>query len=76
MCLISLKAWRFGPSSAHTEGAAAIPEEATTTGCDLIAISTHARGGLPRVLLGSVADKVVRGAHTPVLVCHPAEYGH
>lgn len=52
--------------------AAAILEEAATTGCDLIAISTHARGGLPRLLLGSVADKVVRGAHTPVLVYHPA----
>jgi len=56
--------------------AAAILEEATITGCDLIAISTHARGGLQRLLLGSVADKVVRGAHTPVLVYHPAKFGH
>ena len=56
--------------------AAAILDEATTAGCDLIAISTHARGGLPRLLLGSVADKVVRGAHTPVLVYHPPQYGH
>ena len=48
--------------------AAAILEEATTTGCDLIAISTHGRGGLSRLLRGSVADKVVRGANTPVLV--------
>lgn len=35
---------------------------------DLIAIGTHGRGGLSRAVLGSVADKVVRGAHCPVLV--------
>ncbi len=52
----------------------AILEEARATDCDLIAISTHARGGLPRLLFGSVADKVIRGAHTPVLVYHPHEH--
>jgi nucleotide-binding universal stress UspA family protein len=36
---------------------------------DLIAMGTHGRGGLGRVLLGSVADKVIRGADRPVLVC-------
>lgn len=35
---------------------------------DLIVITTHARGGLPRLVLGSVADKIVRAAHVPVLV--------
>lgn len=35
---------------------------------DLIAMSTHGRGGLKRLLLGSVADKVLRGASVPVLV--------
>jgi len=35
---------------------------------DLIVITTHGRGGLKRLLLGSVADKVVRGAGVPVLV--------
>jgi nucleotide-binding universal stress UspA family protein len=35
---------------------------------DLIALETHARRGLRRLLLGSVADKVIRGASTPVLV--------
>jgi nucleotide-binding universal stress UspA family protein len=35
---------------------------------DLIAIGTHGRGGLSRAVLGSVADKVVRGAYCPVLV--------
>ena len=38
---------------------------------DLIALSTHGRGGLSRVMQGSVADKVVRGATVPVLVHRP-----
>jgi len=51
--------------------AAAILEEARVHDSDLIALGTHGRGGLARVLLGSVADKVVRGATTPVLVHRP-----
>lgn len=39
---------------------------------DLIAIATHGRGGLVRVLRGSVADAVTRGARTSILVFHPA----
>ncbi len=38
---------------------------------DLIVIATHGRGGVPRLILGSVADKVVRGSHVPVLVHRP-----
>jgi nucleotide-binding universal stress UspA family protein len=38
---------------------------------DLIAIATHGRGGFKRLFLGSVADKIVRGAFTPVLVYRP-----
>ncbi len=38
---------------------------------DLTAIATHARHGLARALLGSVADKLVRGANGPVLVARP-----
>jgi len=49
--------------------AVAILEEATLAGADLIALETHGRGGLTRLLLGSVADKVVRGSSIPVLVC-------
>ena len=39
---------------------------------DLIAMATHGRGGVARMLLGSVADKVVRGSGTPVLLRRPA----
>jgi nucleotide-binding universal stress UspA family protein len=33
---------------------------------DLIVVGTHGRRGLRRLLLGSVAEQVVRGAHCPV----------
>lgn len=52
--------------------APAILEQAQTQRCDFIALATHGRGGLRRMLLGSVADKVIRGASTPVLVYRPA----
>ena len=37
----------------------------------LLAVATHGRGGLRRLVLGSVADKLVRGAEVPVLVVRP-----
>lgn len=52
----------------HVHPAMAILEEAATGQYDLIALETHGRIGLPRLFLGSVADKVVRGATVPVLV--------
>jgi nucleotide-binding universal stress UspA family protein len=36
--------------------------------CDLIVLGTHGRTGLPRLLLGSVAERVARMAHLPVLL--------
>ena len=38
---------------------------------DLVVMSTHGRTGVDRVLLGSVADKVVRGATGAVLAIPP-----
>jgi nucleotide-binding universal stress UspA family protein len=35
---------------------------------DLIVMSTHGRSGLSRMLIGSVTDKLLRGATCPVLV--------
>lgn len=55
----------------HPSAAAAILDAAAVYGIDLIALETHGRGGLARLVLGSVADKVVRGATVPVLVHHP-----
>lgn len=42
-------------------------------GADLIAMSTHGRSGLGRLIMGSVADAVVRRSHRPVLLMRPAE---
>jgi nucleotide-binding universal stress UspA family protein len=36
-------------------------------GIDLIVMSTHGRGGLQRLLVGSVTDRVIRSSHVPVL---------
>ena len=45
----------------------AIVSEAAQLGADLIVMGTHGRTGLQHVLLGSVAEKVVRHASCPVL---------
>ena len=42
-------------------------------GCDLIAIATHGRGGLSRMLRGSVGNAVTRSARTCTLVFHPSK---
>jgi universal stress protein A len=44
-----------------------IVDHATTHPTDLIVISTHGRTGLSHVLLGSVAERIVREAPCPVL---------
>jgi nucleotide-binding universal stress UspA family protein len=48
--------------------AAVIDAEALNWKADLIVIGTHGRSGLSRLLLGSVAEQVVRGATVPVLL--------
>jgi nucleotide-binding universal stress UspA family protein len=51
--------------------ATAVLDMAREKDIDVIAVATHGRSGLKRLLLGSVADKIVRGAFTPVLVYRP-----
>jgi len=41
---------------------------AERNGVDLVAMATHGRGGVARLILGSVADKVIRGGNIPVLL--------
>jgi nucleotide-binding universal stress UspA family protein len=48
--------------------AAAIVEAATAQKADLIVMSTHGRSGLGRLILGSVAESVLRGTTTPILI--------
>jgi len=49
-----------------------IMEVARRTATDLIVIATHGRTGLSRMLIGSVAERVVRRAGCPVLTVPPA----
>jgi nucleotide-binding universal stress UspA family protein len=51
--------------------AAEIVGTAQRGGFDLIAMGTHGRTGLERVLLGSVAEEVVRTSRVPVLLTRP-----
>ena len=44
-----------------------IVETASNLGCELIVMGTHGRRGLPHLLLGSVAERVVRTSSVPVL---------
>ena len=37
--------------------------------CDLIVMASHGRRGISRLLLGSVASKVLAHANIPVLIC-------
>lgn len=48
-----------------------ITAAATDLGVDLVCVSTHGRDGLSRVLLGSIAEQVVRHAPCPVLTVRP-----
>jgi nucleotide-binding universal stress UspA family protein len=59
---------RFGP--AHE----VIHQVAVDYDADLIIVGTHGRHGLERMVLGSVAEKLVRMAHCPVLVVRPKSY--
>ncbi|HSB54071.1 MAG TPA: universal stress protein [Gemmatimonadales bacterium] len=50
---------------------AQISRVAKRLACDLIVLATHGRTGLRHVLLGSVAENVVRYAPCPVLTVRP-----
>lgn len=52
---------------ASTSAADGICDHAEKEGVDMIVVSTHGRTGLSHLLIGSVAEKVVRHAPCPVL---------
>lgn len=51
--------------------AVAIVEYASSKSSDLIVINTHGRKGVKRIILGSVAEKVVQESHCAVLTLKP-----
>ncbi len=57
----------------HGEAGPEIVEFARSRAVDLIAMSTHGRSGLDRLILGSVAERVVLDSGLPVIVIRPVE---
>jgi universal stress protein A len=53
--------------------ATSIVEYAKTEGIDLIVVGTHGRGAVAHLLMGSVAERVVRTAPCPVLTVRQSE---
>ncbi len=51
--------------------AEAITESCTSLRCDLVVMGTHGRRGLQHLLIGSVAEEVVRSSPVPVLTVRP-----
>jgi nucleotide-binding universal stress UspA family protein len=45
-----------------------IARVARSVHADLVVVGTHGKHGVKRLVLGSVAEEVLRGAHCPVLV--------
>ena len=64
-----------GGMTVATEVAGGVPadvilERARSGNFDLVVVGTHGRTGLQRLLVGSVAEAVIRGAPCPVLTVH------
>ena len=71
--LLAVAAARAEPVPVSVAGTGGDPAEeilryASRQPVDLIVVGTHGRTGVSRLLLGSVAERVVRGAGCPVLV--------
>lgn len=53
------------------EPASSIVAHASSEQADLIAMTTHGRSGVRRLLLGSVTEQVLRRATVPLITCKP-----
>jgi nucleotide-binding universal stress UspA family protein len=63
---------RWRPAVLSGSAATAILEEIRRRDPDLVALGTHGRSPLSRLLLGSVAERVLAGASCDVVVARPA----
>lgn len=58
----------------HGNPASEITKAAADENVDLVIVGTHGRGALAHILLGSVAEKIVRAAPCPVLTVRSGEH--
>lgn len=56
------------------QAARSILQTAVDVAADLIIVGSHQRTRLEKMIVGSVAERVLRGAHCPVLVAVPKNY--
>ena len=63
---------RYEVLAMNGDPAGSVLQVAAGLGADLIVMATHGRKGLRRMVLGSVAERVVREARCPVLTVKPA----
>jgi nucleotide-binding universal stress UspA family protein len=61
-----------GPLSVVGQAARVIADTAAQEDVDVIAMATHGRGGLARLVMGSVATGVLQRASVPLLLVRPA----
>jgi nucleotide-binding universal stress UspA family protein len=64
--------WAADPAVLQGAPVESIVEYANSAGADLVILGSHGRGGLQRLLLGSVAEGVIRSAHISVMVVRSA----
>lgn len=55
--------------------AAGLIQEIRRGDMDLVVMATHGRGGMRRLIMGSIAESVLERADLPVLLCRPAGVG-
>lgn len=55
----------------YGHAAEVIAEAVRVNHIDMVVMTTHGRSGLGRLLLGSVAESVIRSTAAPILVLHP-----
>jgi nucleotide-binding universal stress UspA family protein len=65
-----LGATRVGVDSVAGDPRLVIADYAQRNGYDLVVMGTHGRTGRDRLLIGSVAENVVRSSRVPVLAVH------
>lgn len=70
---LSVPGFEVHHQAVHGLPVQSILERAAELECDLVAMSTHGRGGWKHLLLGSVMERVARRCPCPVLAFPPAQ---